>query len=151
MSREEPAIFTNMCMVEREDGRILVQDRKSPDWPGVTFPGGHVEKGEAFAHSVIREVLEETGLTIKNPQLCGVKQFHTSTGSRYVVFFYKAVEFSGELRNSQEGAVFWIEKSSLKEYQLAEDFLSMYQVFVTDDLSECYYYREEDQWQIKLL
>ena len=56
MSRSEAAIFTNMCMISDGNGNVLVQDRRDPDWPGITFPGGHVEPGEAFADSVIREV-----------------------------------------------------------------------------------------------
>ena len=87
MSRSEPAIFTNLCMVSDGNGNVLVQDRRNPDWPGVTFPGGHVEPGESFVEAVIREVWEETGLTIENPRLCGVKQFQTENGARYVVFF----------------------------------------------------------------
>src|SRR5690625_6596642 len=78
----EQAIFTNMCMIYDDAGNILIQDRKSKTWGGVTFPGGHVEKGESFVVSVKREVLEETGLHIFNPELCGIKQFrseeHTS-------------------------------------------------------------------------
>lgn len=73
MARAESAIFTNMCMIYDDKGNILVQDRKNPDWPGITFPGGHVEPGESFVCSVIREVKEETGLDIENPQLCGIK------------------------------------------------------------------------------
>jgi len=73
MAKSEQAIFTNMCMVTDGD-RILVQDRKKPDWPGICFPGGHVERGESFVASVIREVYEETGLTIENPVLGGTKQ-----------------------------------------------------------------------------
>ena len=56
MSKSEKAVFTNMCMISDGKGNILVQDRLNPDWPGVTFPGGHVEKGESFHNSVIREV-----------------------------------------------------------------------------------------------
>ncbi|GIO24085.1 8-oxo-dGTP diphosphatase [Oceanobacillus sp. J11TS1] len=78
MSRSELAIFTNMCMIENEKGQILVQDRQNPNWPGVTFPGGHIEKGESFHDAVVREIEEETGLHIKNPVLCGTKQFQTN-------------------------------------------------------------------------
>ncbi|MFZ1781122.1 MAG: 8-oxo-dGTP diphosphatase, partial [Enterococcus aquimarinus] len=97
MARSEAAVFTNMCMVYNEQGQILVQDRKKQDWPGITFPGGHVEKGESFVGSVIREVKEETGLTIQSPQLCGVKQFQDKQGARYVVMLYKTNHFSGTL------------------------------------------------------
>ena len=100
MARSERAIFTNMCMISDGKGNILVQDRRNPDWPGVTFPGGHVEPGEAFVESVIREVWEETGLTIENPVLCGTKQFQTKENERYVVLFYKTNRFSGELKSS---------------------------------------------------
>ena len=47
MAREEKCILTNMCMIY-DGSRILVQDRKDPSWPGITFLGGHVESGESF-------------------------------------------------------------------------------------------------------
>ena len=68
MRQSEQSIFTNMCMIYNKD-YILVQDRQNPDWPGITFPGGHVEHGESFVESVKREVFEETGLIIENPIL----------------------------------------------------------------------------------
>lgn len=77
--------LTNLCMITDAENRILVQDRTDPSWPGICFPGGHVEPGESFVASVIREVQEETGLTIQDPILCGVKQFPREDGARYVV------------------------------------------------------------------
>lgn len=151
MARSESAIFTNMCMVYDHAGNILVEDRKDPDWPGVTFPGGHVEKGESFAESVIREVWEETGLTIENPVLCGIKQFQTEKDERYVVLFYKTDRFSGELKSSDEGEVFWIPRQALPNYRLADDFLDMVKVMESDDLSEFYYYKGNSQWDYKIL
>ena len=151
MARSEHAIFTNMCMVYDDAGNILVQDRKNPDWPGLTFPGGHVEPGESFVESVIREVREETGLTIENPILCGTKQFQTRKGERYVVLFYKTNLFSGELKSSDEGEVFWIPRDTLPRYTLADDFLEMVSVFESENLSEFYYYKEDGRWKRKLL
>ena len=81
MSRTVPVTLTNMCMVCDGD-KVLVQDRVDPHWPGITFPGGHVESGESFAAAVIREVFEETGLTIESPHLCGVKEWENQDGSR---------------------------------------------------------------------
>lgn len=151
MASMELAEFTNLCMVYDDQGNILVQDRADPNWPGICFPGGHVEPGEAFTESVIREVYEETGLTIQNPRLCGVKQFQNSRGARYVVFFYKTKEFSGELRSSEEGEVFWLPRKELQNHRLVDDFMDMVKVFESSELSEFYYYREEEAWKLKLL
>lgn len=151
MSRAESAIFTNLCMICDGNGNVLVQNRRNPDWPGITFPGGHVEPGEAFTDSVIREVYEETGLTIENPTLCGVKQFQTLQRERYVVFLYRADRFHGELRSSDEGEVFWIPRSRLTDYPLVPDFPELVRVFETDTLNEFYYSRTENGWDIRLL
>ena len=74
MERTESVELMNLCMLCR-GCKVLVQNRKSNIWPGVAFPGGHIEKGEAFTDAVIREVQEETGLTIYSPRLCGVKDW----------------------------------------------------------------------------
>lgn len=151
MGKSESAVFTNMCMIYDNNGNILVINRKNPDWPGVTFPGGHVEKGESFVESVVREVKEETGLDIDNPQLCGSKQFQDNEDNRYVVLFYKTNRFSGQLKSSDEGEVFWIPRSELHNYNLSVDFMDMVKIFESDELSEFYYYKEDNTWRFKIL
>ena len=101
-----------MCMISSGD-EVLVQDRLDPAWPGITFPGGHVEDGESFADSVIREVKEETGLTISQPRLVGVKDW-CDEASRYVVMLYRTESFKGELCSSEEGEVWWEHINNLK-------------------------------------
>ena len=151
ISKSEQAIFTNMCMVYDAQGRILVQNRINKNWPGITFPGGHIDKGESFTKSVIREVWEETGLMIKSPVLCGTKQFQTGYGERYVVLLYKANQFEGELRPSDEGDVFWIAREDLVNYQLASDFKEMLEIFESDELSEFYYFNQDEENKFELL
>ncbi len=151
MSRSEGAIFTCLCMVESPDGSVLVQDRLSEDWPGVTFPGGHVERGESFVEAAIREVYEETGLMVNNPRLCGIKQFQTEREERYVVVFFRADSYAGKLRSSDEGEVFWVKKEELKNLKLAQDFLDMLKVFLCDSISEFYYHKEDGKWRYSLL
>ena len=151
MAKSEQAIFTNLVMVYDNNGNILVQDRKDPSWPGICFPGGHVEPGESFVASAIREVKEETGLTIEHLRLCGTKQFQNKDGARYVVFFFKTCHFSGTLRSCDEGEVFWIPRNRLSEYSTVPDLAEMLKVFESDELSEFYYYTEDGQWQLKLL
>ncbi|CCI81067.1 8-oxo-dGTP diphosphatase [Lactobacillus hominis] len=135
MSRTEPVTLTNMCMIE-QDGRILAIDRKDPVWPGLTFPGGHVEDHESFHDSVVREIKEETNLTIKNPRLVGVKQFYDHEDHRYIVFFYKASEFSGEVKSSEEGKLIWVTKEELMQRKLAYNFDHDLPVFFDENISE---------------
>lgn len=151
MCREETVILTNMCMIYDEKGSVLVQNRISPKWPGITFPGGHIEPGESFVESVIREVKEETGLTIKNPNLCGAKQFYTSEGYRYIVLLYKCRHFSGTLKSTKEGEVFWISTKEFSKYPLAEGMKEMLQVFKSENISEFYYYQKNGEEKHKLL
>lgn len=99
MAESEKVILTNMCMV-CDGNKVLVQDRLNKNWKGFTFPGGHVEKHESFTDAVIREVKEETGLTIFCPQFCGIKQWTHSEDIRYIVLFYKTDKFEGELKPS---------------------------------------------------
>ncbi len=149
MAREETCVLTNMCMVYDGD-RILVQNRRNPDWPGIVFPGGHVESGESFVDSVIREIKEETGLDISNVELCGVKQFTYKNGTvRYIVFLYRTHTYTGELKDSEEGEVFWINKDQLSEYTAAEGFEEMYEVFVREDLTENFHWIENGEWYSK--
>ena len=115
-------ILSNICIIEDKSGQILVQDRQREDWPGLTFPGGHVEKNETLEASVIREVKEETGLDIRNPLLCGIMEWPWDDGqSRYLALVYKCREYSGELKDSEEGHLFWIKKEDLNKYQLSTD------------------------------
>lgn len=96
----EKVEFTNMCMICNQN-KVVVIDRQKNDWPGITFPGGHVELGESFTNAVIREVKEETSLNIYNPQLCGIKDWYENQ-CRYVVLFYKVTRFDGDLKSSSE-------------------------------------------------
>ena len=152
MSRTTPTILCNLCMVEDlENGKVVLQYR-SPErykkWSGYAFPGGHIEEGESLAESVIREVYEETGLTIAAPKLVAVKDWEPDEGGRYIVFCYKATEFTGQLRSSEEGEVSWVEKDQLDQLDLSYDMLPLLEVMEDPDLSE-YYYRKrtDDGWE----
>ena len=148
MARTEEVELTNMCMICDGNGNVLVQNKKNhPTWHGWNFPGGHVEKGEYVTPSVIREMKEETGLTIENPKLCGIKEFHKmKDGKRYIVFLYVANRFSGELKASAEGEVFWYSLSELRQSkELIDGFEEMLPVFTKDEISEVFYERCGDE------
>jgi len=138
MANAEMTILTNMCMV-RDGDNVLVQRRNDPGWPGVVFPGGHVEAGESFTDAVIREVYEETGITIEHPRLCGLKQFRNREGLRYIVFLYRTETFSGEVRSSEEGEALWLPFSELKNEPLPRGFADMIPVFLSEGTEEMFY------------
>lgn len=112
MERAERVILTNLCMIY-DGSKVLVEEKVGKGAGGIIFPGGHVEEHEPIVDAVIREMKEETGLTITNPRLCGVKEWINEDGSRYVVFLFKTNRFSGELVSSAEGRVFWLEKEDV--------------------------------------
>lgn len=147
MARMEEVELTNMCMVCDGKGNVLVQNKKGDrTWHGWNFPGVHVEQGEFVTPSVLREIREETGLTIENPKLCGIKEFQKEQdGKRFIVFLYVASRFSGELRSSAEGDVFWYPLSELKRSKkLADGFSEMLPVFTSDEISEVFYTNDWD-------
>lgn len=144
--RAELCELTNMVMIEDEKGHVLMQNRQNSDWNGYVFPGGHIELGESFVQSAIREVKEETGLDVQNLRLCGTKQFITNHNCRYIVFLYKTNVFTGTLHDSKEGKTCWIPLSEVKNYKLASGFEDMLDVFENNAYNELYY---NDQFQMK--
>ena len=140
----ETVEFTNMCMI-RHGSKVLVINRQKKDWPGITFPGGHVELGESFTDAVIREVQEETGLLIHAPQLCGIKDWYEDS-CRYVVFLYKTSHFEGTLQSSSEGEVWWEDMKNLPNLNLSPDMEDMLRVFTEDSLSEFFYRQKDGKW-----
>ena len=149
MARTEVVTITNMCMVYNGT-KVLVQEKIDDDYCGITFPGGHVEKGESFTDAVIREVFEETGLTIFSPMLCGIKDWSNDDGSRYMVLFYKTNKFKGTLSSSEEGEVHWIELEEMKKMNLADRMDKVLEVFLNESISEYFFYKENGEWQEEL-
>ena len=146
MARTEKVTFTNMCMISDGQGNVLVQNRIDPDWPGVAFPGGHVEPGESFVDAVTREVYEETGLMVSNLTLCGIKDWADTDGSRYFVTCYKTSSFTGEIKSSDEGEVFWTPLCTIRSLKLCDNMQNMLNLFIDDSITEHYFYRENGRW-----
>lgn len=142
--RTERVELTVLCLIHK-NGKYLLQDRTKDDWKGYTLPGGHIEPGESIVDAVIREMQEETGLTIRHPHLCGVKQFPLEEG-RYIVFLFETEEFEGELRSSEEGTMHWIDEKELSQVNLVEDFGDLIEVMLNDALTEFQYVIEDGKW-----
>lgn len=148
MKRTENVELTVLCLIYKEN-KYLLQNRVKEDWKGYTLPGGHIEKGESVADAVVREVKEETGLTIYNPKLCGLKEFPIENG-RYIVFLFKTDEFDGEVISSEEGEMHWIDREKLSEVNTVKDFEELLQVMLDDKLNEFLYIIEDGKWKALL-
>lgn len=144
--RTEQVELTVLCLIHTEDSYLL-QDRVKNDWKGYALPGGHIEPGESIVDAVVREMKEETGLTIKAPRLCGIKQFPIE-GGRYIVFLFETDQFEGELVDSDEGKMYWVKKSELLNVNLVDDFNELIEVMLNDTLTEFQYVVENDEWVI---
>ena len=142
-SRIEKVCFMNMCMIQDHKGNVLDLDKVNDSYTGTTFPGGHVEANEIFQKSMIREVWEETGLTVEAPKLGGLYHWHKS-GVHYVITLYKADKFTGELKSSEEGRVYWIPLEELKTKELATGMEHVLRILESEKVDECYMHLEAD-------
>lgn len=146
MSNYEKIEFTNMCMIYDNDGNVVVQEKVNKKWGGITFPGGHIEKRESIVDSVIREVKEETGLDIQNPKICGIKWWEVNKNKRYIVLLFKTNKYSGTLKSSIEGKVYWAKLDEIKSMNLAESFDKMLDVFTDDNIQEHIQLKDNNKW-----
>ena len=140
--RTVPTELTNVCVICDGD-KILVEEKTGC---GICFPGGHVEPGESMNAAVIREMREETGLTILHPKLCGIKDWMEPDGSRFLVMLYKAEAYTGTLKASEEGRVFWVTREEFAQMSVIWGMKDVLRVCDEDTLSEMFWDEEKDGW-----
>jgi len=119
--------LTIMCMIYKDDGSFLVLNRLKQDWPGLTFPGGHVEDDELITDAVPREMKEETGLEVSNIEPCGYYEWNElGDDVRHLAMLFRTKSYKGEIKSSKEGDIFFIKEEDLEKYPLSNDFLKIY-------------------------
>ena len=107
---------TTLCYIEKDGCYLLLHrvkkehDINHDKWIGV---GGGFENGESPEDCLLREVREETGLTLTSYSLRGVITFVTDCQESEYMFLYTADGFSGELTDCEEGTLEWVPKSRI--------------------------------------
>lgn len=132
--------LTNMIMVQNPETQEVLVQKRVKYWCGISFPGGHVDDGESIYDSAVREVKEETGLTVKNLICCGLVHWHnTDNNDKYFVHMYKTTDYEGELlKATEEGEVFFTPIESIKAMPLAPNFDKYLEIFLKDKYTEIF-------------
>ncbi len=109
-------ILSTLCYIEK-DGRYLMlhrtkkkNDINKDKWLGI---GGKFEKGESPEECLVREVKEETGLTLKSYQLRGIVTYVSNQWETEYMYVFTATEFEGKMIECDEGDLEWVEKEKI--------------------------------------
>lgn len=108
--------MTTLCYIEQDEKFLMLHRNKGKDdpndgkWIGV---GGHMEKGESPEECLLREVFEETGLSLTKYQFRGLITFISDEAEREEMCLFTANEFEGELHDCEEGELAWVSKEKV--------------------------------------
>ncbi|HMX20803.1 MAG TPA: 8-oxo-dGTP diphosphatase [Anaerolineales bacterium] len=115
-------ILATLCYVKKDGHTLMIHRNKRPNdihegkWNGL---GGKFEKGESPEECVIREVWEESGLTLRTPRLHGTLTFANFKGNHWYVFVFTAHEFEGKLlQDVPEGSLEWVPNEKILDLPL---------------------------------
>jgi 8-oxo-dGTP diphosphatase len=116
--------LATLCYIRREGQTLMIHrvkkanDMHQGKWNGL---GGKLDPGETPEECAVREIFEESGLRVRNPQLKGLLTFPAFAHDEdWYVFVYVAEDFGGELIDSSEGNLRWVDNSDLVALNLWE-------------------------------
>ena len=118
--------LTTLCYIERDDCWLMLhrvkksQDENAGKWIGI---GGHLEPGESPEECVLREIREETGLTVTGLRLRGVITFILPDWGDELTFLYTArtaEEVPSEYLDGPEGILRWVPICEVERLNLWE-------------------------------
>ncbi len=115
--------LTTLCYIEKDEQYLMLhrvlkkQDINKDKWIGV---GGHFEENESPEECLLREVKEETGLTLTSYRFRGLVTFMSDSWQTEYMCLYTADKFEGEMVECDEGELVWVPKKDLWNLTLWE-------------------------------
>ncbi len=107
-----------LCYIEKDEKYLMLyRNKKKNDanggkWIGV---GGKIEENESPDEALLREIKEETGLTLTSYRFRGIVTFVSDTWEGEYMYLYTADGFEGELIECDEGELSWIDKKAVPD------------------------------------
>ena len=123
MEERKKSELTTLCYIEKDDCYLMLhrvkkeKDVNKDKWIGV---GGHFEQNESPEECLLREVQEETGLTLVSWQFRGLVTFMAKGWPTEYMCLFTADEFTGTIKECNEGVLEWVPKEKLEELTLWE-------------------------------
>lgn len=115
--------LTTLCYIERDGAYLMLHrtkkenDQSHDKWLGV---GGKFEDGESPEECMLREVYEETGLTLTEYAFRGIVTFVSDEWETEYMYLFTATEYEGEIGECSEGTLEWIPKEKVTKLKLWE-------------------------------
>ncbi len=115
--------LTTLCYIEKDDKYLMLHrvkkknDQNQDKWLGV---GGHFEDGESPEDCVLREVKEETGLSLTEYRYRGLVTFVSDEYENEYMHLFTATGYDGEMIECDEGELVWIPKSEVFDLNIWE-------------------------------
>lgn len=115
--------LTTLCYIEKDDKYLMLhrtqkeQDENHDKWIGV---GGKFEPGETPEECLLREVWEETGLTLTKYRFRGIVTFVSDEWGTEYMHLFTADTYLGEVKECDEGELVWVPKSEIEKLNIWE-------------------------------
>lgn len=127
---------TTLCYIEKDDAYLMlhrvkkVNDENHDKWIGV---GGKFEAGESPEDCLLREVKEETGLTLTDYRYRGLVTFVSDEWGTEYMHLFTAAGFEGEMKICDEGELVWVPKSEIENLNIWEGDKIFFRLLVKSD------------------
>ncbi len=127
--------MTTLCYLEKDDNYLMLHrvskknDVNKDKWIGV---GGHLEEGESPEECLCREVMEETGLTLHSWRFRGLVTFTQENYGTEYMCLYTSDDFSGSIKDCDEGVLEWVRKDRISELDLWKGDLIFFDLLVKE-------------------